>query len=132
MSFRVCQVLVYEVPVQQVIDHVAKILTSSVFIVDVVSVLPDIDAKNRHEASVDYRRLCVKTLNYIKAPVVIDGDPDPPATEEILALGDQPLSELFPRTVLSLDDVGDITGRLSSAFRGETSEKEGVVVDLRC
>src|SRR5690554_6717141 len=89
---RLLEQLVDVVPVDQIVDEGLEILRPGIAVVDVVAVLPDVDAEDRR-AAVDQRVLAIGCLADLQL-AVLDGQPGPAGTELRGAGGDEVLAEL--------------------------------------
>src|SRR6478735_6406479 len=123
------QVLVDEVPVDEVVEDDVDELRSSVAVVDVVGVLPDVDRPERLLTVLE-GKVGVGRLGHLELAAVVD-QPSPAGAE----LGDAGLRDLGAELVVGAevcgDAIGDRTGGGAAAVRGEAVPEEGVVPDLR-
>src|SRR5690606_22871231 len=98
---RLLEQLVDVVPVDQIVDKGLEILRPGIPVVDVVAVLPDVDAEDRR-AAVDQRVLAVRRLADLQL-AVLDGEPGPARPELRGTGGDEILAELVVAAEVAVD-----------------------------
>jgi hypothetical protein len=98
-------------PVHEMVDESLQIIRTAIAVVDVIRMLPHVDAEDRRRA-VHQRAFTVRGLRDFEL-AILDRQPSPARTELTGASGGEVGLELLKTAEILVDFLGELTGSLS-------------------